>query len=178
MKICSKCKIAKPFSEFGKDKKMKNGIRYCCKKCNNAASVRWSNDNREKRLLSKQTYVLNNPEKNAESKAKYRRKNKQVLAIKNALYRQTYPEKNTMHGATRRARKLQATPAWLSREQRLEIVDFYKMAKQLETVFPWKQHVDHIVPLNNAEVCGLHVPWNLQILSVQANLEKGNKHYG
>jgi 5-methylcytosine-specific restriction endonuclease McrA len=75
----------------------------------------------------------------------------------------------------REAAKLNATPKWLTKEHLLEIQNIYMKSIELKKIDGIQRHVDHIVPLQGANVCGLHVPWNLQILSQQENLSKSNK---
>ena len=85
------------------------------------------------------------------------------------------PEKVNAYAMQRRTAKLQRMPPWLTDAQKQEIEDFYFAAKELEKIFPWKQHVDHIVPLRGKTVLGLHVPWNLQILPATENIIKNNR---
>lgn len=73
-----------------------------------------------------------------------------------------------------RASQLQRTPKWLSESQLTEIKDFYKKAVQMGKQTGIKYHVDHIVPLQGTNVSGLHVPWNLQILTALENCTKKN----
>jgi 5-methylcytosine-specific restriction endonuclease McrA len=35
--------------------------------------------------------------------------------------------------------------------------------------------VDHVIPLQGEEVCGLHVPWNMEVITQDDNLKKSNK---
>jgi hypothetical protein len=74
--------------------------------------------------------------------------------------------------AKRRALKQNATPPWVDLEA---IKAIYKQAIQITKETGGKWHVDHIIPLNGVDVCGLHVPWNLRVIPAKENIAKKNK---
>jgi hypothetical protein len=74
-----------------------------------------------------------------------------------------------------RAEKLRATPPWLTVHHRQQMQDLYIEARRLQKLDGIKRHIDHIYPLKGKTCCGLHVPWNLRILTAMENLKKGNK---
>lgn len=78
------------------------------------------------------------------------------------------------HGARRRARERRATPAWLTSQQRAEVRSIYAECERLNAEAGYVAFVvDHIVPLEGRIVCGLHVPWNLRIITRLENAQKG-----
>ena len=58
-KICSRCKIEKTLSEFGKDKKTKDGLNYWCKECCKVYRV----DNKERKYTYDKQYRMDNQKK-------------------------------------------------------------------------------------------------------------------
>ena len=74
----------------------------------------------------------------------------------------------------REAAKLQRTPKWLSKDQFKAIEQFYIDASYLTYYTGTNFEVDHIIPLQGKHVSGLHVPWNLQILTESENAKKHN----
>lgn len=65
-----------------------------------------------------------------------------------------------------------ATPDWVDRKE-LQRLHAECKRRSLETGV---YHVlDHIIPLSHPDVCGLTVPWNLQIITARQNAAKSNK---
>lgn len=107
--------------------------------------------------------------------AEYRINNREKVRETLRRFKQRNPHKVNADTAKRRAAKKRATPNWLTKEMRREIVKLYKESILKRKATGIEHHVDHIVPLASDVVCGLHVPWNLQVLTEQKNLAKSNK---
>lgn len=142
-------------------------------------------NNREKVLSSWSEYYFKNKSKIQTRTKKWREANKERLLKQEELYRSNnrnkardYYQRNKDYflqsNKQRKARKLSATPPWLTQEHVNQMRQFYYFRGNISGVVGREYHVDHIVPLQGENVCGLHVPWNLQVIPAKDNLSKGN----
>lgn len=90
-------------------------------------------------------------------------------------YKEANPELYKALVSVRKRRHREATPPWITKEQKLEMRNLYLQAQQLTKLTGEKYEVDHKVPLIHPDVCGLHVPWNLIVITKEENLKKSNK---
>ena len=106
------------------------------------------------------------------SESYYRNRDKR---LKNA---KDYAEKNKHKvRAVNRQRKQRlkiATPKWLSEFDLFLIEEIYSLCSLRSEALNIRFHVDHIIPLKGKNVCGLHIPNNLRIISAKENLKKSN----
>ena len=123
-----------------------------------------------------------------EAGRRYYEKNRQTMLAKakeqcpeaRRAYRKAWKRRNmeytraNAHAWKRRTRE--ASPPWLTPTHKAEIAAIYAEARGLTKTTGDKYVVDHVVPLRHPDVCGLHVPWNLQIMSHEENCQKGNRH--
>jgi len=183
--------------EFSKDRHSKDGLCFNCKTCQNLnylpnkekIAVRqaiYRSEHKEEKAAYQAAYdaahkkeravhyIEHKKEINAKSAAYYIA-HKKDIAIYNKNVRKYNPGKINARNRKRKLSKLQATPKWLTKSQLLQIEAIYIEAARLtkETGIP--NHVDHIIPLHHSDICGLHVPCNLQILTATENLKKSNK---
>ncbi|MCK5610588.1 HNH endonuclease [Candidatus Pacearchaeota archaeon] len=153
---------------------------YCTLKCTNAA---YYIKNKETHAARKHRYYLDNKDKiakytkiwqeeNKESISKYNSEryveNRDHMLERNKQYDKKHKGQRAAATAKRRAKKLNATPKWLTKDHLEKIKEIYKNR-------PEGYHVDHIVPLQGKDASGLHTPWNLQYLTKEENLRKSNK---
>jgi len=93
-------------------------------------------------------------------------------------YQKAWKDKNLVwvraDTKARRRKHRDASPPWLTTKQKTEIRSLYQIAITMTKVTGEQYVVDHIWPLRSDDVCGLHVPWNLQVIPRAANLAKSN----
>ena len=112
---------------------------------------------------------------NAEKNKKYRQDNKEKVAEQKKKYYIDNKEYFYLQFKLRQKRLRKATPSWFESEVD-EIKEIYLECKKLNDEAGYiKYHVDHVIPLKNKKVCGLHTISNLQIITAEKNLSKRNK---
>lgn len=140
-----------------------------------AAHRKWYQKNKEREAERRKEYHEKHREAILEKQRSYYEETKERRRELSSLWRKTNPHKRAAQQAKRRGKKLNATPDWLTQDMLDEIEYKYFLARDLSQITGEPHHVDHIVPLQGDDICGLHVPWNLQVLTAKDNLRKSNK---
>ena len=152
--------------------------------CIECLKVEWAKSNETRAEYFKQ---YNQSEAGQKAKREYYDRNKEaVIARANARpveertkhrekYKAQNPELYKALTSVRKRRHKNATPSWITAEQKLVMRELYIQAMQLTKITGERYVVDHIIPLINPTVCGLHVPWNLRVITQTENLKKSNK---
>lgn len=178
---CKDCNKVYDNTKFTKSKKCQYGITHRCLKCENDKFKKNKKEfyDKNKDILArkaKEKYKLKSNTKEFKNKCKkanrkYYKKNKHIINKKTSNYKKNNPDKHAFHESIRRCKKLKATPKWSDLDK---IKVLYEKAKWLGSLTGLKYHVDHVIPLQGNNICGLHIWENLQILESSLNCSKNN----
>jgi hypothetical protein len=195
MKACVSCGVEKSLGEFYKRKDSPDGYRNDCKECRKAVSLRgYHRDIPRKSAQKKEAYrkkVLSTPnyhsvvywssvDRRREYARAYYKKHREKLIEKALSYAAANKDKANANKKKYKLAKQNACPPWVLASPDLcaQIAHFYSEARRLTEQTGVVHHVDHILPIRGKHFCGLHVPWNLQVLTASENCSKQNKVLG
>ena len=193
MKICNKCKIEKPFNEFSKSKRLKDGLQKECINCVNKYNKEYYLKNKDKIKINVLNYSKENYKKITEKNKVYYLKNKDKIIKKTSSYRKERISNDYLFKLICLAR----TRIWQSfknngftkssKTYKLLGCTFEEFKEHLEKQFKdgmsWenqgKWHLDHIHPVSLAkteeEIIKLNHYTNFQPLWAEENIRKGNR---
>lgn len=152
--------------------------------CVECLKVEWEKGNVARAEYFRQ---YNQSEAGKKSKREYYKKNRNsVIARAQArapdtvrVYKDKHKAKNPnlyrAYVSFRRRRFRDATPKWLTKDHKKAIRQLYIDAMTVTRVTGVPYVVDHIIPLLGDTVSGLHVPWNLRVITREENLAKSNQ---
>lgn len=176
MKICKKCNVEKKFTCFANSKKGdKFGLHSYCKECRREICRNWHKKNAKKSKEIHDNWLAKNPDKVKAYSKKWISENIERHKENNRSWKLKNPSLNAKNSNNYRVSKTKQTPKWLSFIEFAQIQEMYDVAQALYVQTGIKHHVDHIHPLKGNGFNGLHVPWNLQILTASENIAKKNK---
>jgi len=111
--------------------------------------------------------------KNKRSRAAFEsgafRKKAMERAKKNEKLRKQNPAYRNNLNVWKTLKKSNRVPKWV------KLADFQKIYECVQKKGADKFVADHIIPTKGKNVCGLHVPKNLKVITHKANLAKGNR---
>ena len=137
---------------------------------------KWYYENKKRGKESRKQYAQKNKNKLALYKKQWHEENKERCNKNKRAWKKANKHKVNANTRMRQAAKLNATPPWLNEDHKFMLEEIYELRDLRTQATGVVHHVDHIVPLRGAEVCGLHVPWNLQVIPASANIRKGNSY--
>lgn len=141
------------------------------------SNKKYRDENKDQIRQYAQNYYLENKGDIIEKVLQWQRENKEKHYLKCSLWRKQNKGKCNAKAVRRRSAKLQRTlnlVGEIGSQNTDNIKGVYQKASDLQATFDEVFHVDHIVPLRGEKVSGLHVWYNLQILTQSENDSKGN----
>lgn len=162
MKTCFKCNQEKELNLFHKHKGMADGHLNKCKECVVKDVAQWRLDNPDCR---KKEHAKIRERKGFKTRQEYFASRKEK-AIGTKVSKSKYSHK----------RRIQKEQSNMTEFDKFVEEEALRLCEQREKLSGIKWNLDHIVPLNHKNACGLHVYSNFQVVPASWNFKKGNRN--
>tara|TARA_R100001244_G_scaffold23249_1_gene24014 strand:+ start:182 stop:793 length:612 start_codon:yes stop_codon:yes gene_type:complete len=164
MKKCTKCKVDKEITCFGKRADNNDGLMYHCKECRKESKKEYRKKNKDKIKEYHKEHYKANKDKRKERQKEYRKENKDKINKSSKEYQKNrrlsdplYKMKSNLRTRTSQAFKNKGYSKNTKTQEMLG-VDWEIAKKHLERQFTkgmnWSNqgdwHIDHIIPLSSA----------------------------
>lgn len=188
-KVCSDCGNKKSWTEFQRNKKSSDGLRWNCKDCRSDQRRREWSDNKEENHKKQAEYKAANRDKVLRWKKESYYRNREAILSKQKEYveknhekrleyqRSHYKSNRHIYIANARKREGRLNEG-INNQFNDRMKEIYYVCEVVSKETGLEHHVDHIIPLTHSDVCGIHCPWNVQILTKDENQVKKNKFDG
>ena len=174
--VCACCKQKMPTENFSLDKQKPSGFSSYCKQCKRAKNHSYYMKASQVTRRNQSHNGISVSDKNSYAKI-WRSQNPEKRSEYLKVYAQRNRDKMRSKGMKRYVAQKRQTPSWVNSSLDTEIEGLYMFCRIFNSYKAYKSdrfQVDHIVPICGKQVSGLHVPWNLQVLTGRDNVHKGN----
>jgi len=171
-KVCRRCNVEKCADQFRANDRYKDGLSSWCAQCHRERNSEWAKENRARLTEKARLWREENREALSEINIRSKNKHRERYAKQHAEWAKRNRDKRNATCAKRKAAKLRATPAWADMNA---IKRIYSRCARISEDTGIPHHIDHIVPLQNKRVCGLHCESNLRIITATENVRKKNR---
>jgi len=130
----------------------------------------WYLENKDKVKAQREAWAEANPERAKELQRQSRKRTGSGKA-----WKAENKHKVNAYASKRRACERNATPSWISEIDEFIAEEIFLQREDISSATGIKHEVDHVIPLVSEEVCGLHVWWNMRVITEFENRSKGNK---
>jgi hypothetical protein len=162
---------------FGMRKTNRQGQCFCfaCYKERKDFIVKWQEKKRRLAGIPKRSLGSKTDQEKKETYKKWVEENRERVNEQQRKWRQANRKKLRPYQSAYNAIRWKRTSIALAKLHFEQIVKVYEARDRKTKQTGIEHHVDHIIPILGKNICGLHVPWNMQIIPAKQNRIKSNK---